>query len=190
MKYFISFIWNSPLWLALKFSTEVLHDQYAKLWYEDAGNFPKLNFFSLLLKRPYYRQVLFYRLRRIGDFLRPFYPQYGCFSIKSWKLMPEWGGGIYLDHPFGSIINAKKIGCNLKMKHLVTIGNSNKGIPVIGEGVSIGCGAVIAGDILIGDNVTIGANSVVLKNVPSNSTVVGNPARIVRLNGEKVNIKL
>lgn len=57
-------------------------------------------------------------------------------------------------------------------------------------GVTVGCGAVIVGDILIGDNVTIGANSVVLKNVPSNCTVVGNPARIVRLNGEKVNIKL
>lgn len=190
MKYLVSVICHLPLWLALKISTEVLHDKYAQLWYEDAGNFPKLDFFSLLLKRPYYRQVLFYRLRKIGDLLSPFYPKYGCFSIKNWKLMPDFDGGIYLDHPYGSIINAKKIGKGLKIKHLVTIGNSNNGIPTISGGVSIGCGAVIAGDILIGDNVTIGANSVVLKNVPSNSTVVGNPARIVRLNGEKVNIKL
>lgn len=112
------------------------------------------------------------------------------FQLRIGSSCQNGGGGIYLDHPFGSIINAKKIGRNLKMKHLVTIGNSNNGIPVIGEGVSIGCGAVIAGDIIIGDNVTIGANSVVLKNVPSNCTVVGNPARIVRLNGDKVNIKL
>lgn len=46
------------------------------------------------------------------------------------------------------------------------------------------------GGVKIGDNVNIGANSVVVKDVPSNTTVIGNPARIVKLNGKKVDIPL
>lgn len=46
------------------------------------------------------------------------------------------------------------------------------------------------GGVKINDNVKVGANCVVVKNVPANSTVVGNPAYIVKLNGEKVRIKL
>lgn len=46
------------------------------------------------------------------------------------------------------------------------------------------------GGVKIGNNVIIGANSVVIKDVPNNATVVGVPARIVKLNGERVDIKL
>ena len=46
------------------------------------------------------------------------------------------------------------------------------------------------GGVKIGDNVKIGANCVVVKDVPNNATVIGVPARIVRLNGERVDIKL
>lgn len=62
----------------------------------------------------------------------------------------------------------------------------------IGDNVFIGAGAKILGEgaMTIGRNAVIGANSVVLNNVPENAVVVGNPARIVKLNGEKVNIKL
>lgn len=48
----------------------------------------------------------------------------------------------------------------------------------------------VGGGVKIGDNVKIGANCVVIKDVPNNATVVGVPARIVRLNGERVDIKL
>lgn len=64
------------------------------------------------------------------------------------------------------------------------------GKPTIGDNVFIGCGACVLGAISIGNNVSIGANSVVMKDVPNNAVVVGNPAHIVRLNGEKVNIHL
>ena len=50
--------------------------------------------------------------------------------------------------------------------------------------------AVYWGGIKIGDNVNIGANCVVTKDVPSNCTVIGNPAIIVKMNGKKVNIPL
>ena len=54
----------------------------------------------------------------------------------------------------------------------------------------MGVGAVVVGKIRIGNNVQIGANAVVTKDVPDNAVVVGNPAYIIRLNGERVNIKL
>lgn len=62
----------------------------------------------------------------------------------------------------------------------------------IGDNVFIGAGAKIlgVGEMKIGENAVIGANSVVLNSVPANAVVVGNPARIVKLNGEKVDIKL
>ena len=50
----------------------------------------------------------------------------------------------------------------------------------------VGCGAKILGPFKVGDNARIAANSVVLEEVPANSTVVGVPGRVVRLNGEKL----
>ena len=111
-------------------------------------------------------------------------------SISNTGHLIRLGGGIYLDHPYCTILNAKSIGKNFQTKHLVTIGNNRGGIPSIGDNVFIGAGAVVCGPITIGDNVQIGANAVVLKDVPSNCTVVGNPAYIVVQNGHRVNIKL
>lgn len=97
---------------------------------------------------------------------------------------------MYIDHPHGSHVNVYKCGKNLHIKHNVTIGNNHGGIPTIGDNVSIGCGACVLGNITIGDNVNIGANCVVVKPVPSNVTVIGNPAIIVKQDGAKVNIRL
>ena len=58
--------------------------------------------------------------------------------------------------------------------------------PTIGNNVMIGCGAKVLGPFKVGDNARIAANSVVLNEVPANSTVVGVPGRVVRLNGEKL----
>ena len=51
-------------------------------------------------------------------------------------------------------------------------------------------GATVFGGVTIGDNVTIGAGAVVSSDIPSNCTVAGNPARIVKINGEKVDLPL
>jgi serine O-acetyltransferase len=53
--------------------------------------------------------------------------------------------------------------------------------------VVVGAGAKILGSFTIGNNVNIGANAVVLSDIPDNSTVVGIPGRVVKINGEKVN---
>lgn len=189
MKDIISILVNWPLFVALKIKADLLNDKYAQMWYEDAANFPNANFFQLLAKRPYYRAVLFYRLRVIGSVFKRFYPTYRHFNLPSYKKVPI-NGGLYLDHPYSTILGAIAIGKNFKTKQLVTVGNNRDGKPTIGNNVFIGAGAVVCGGITIGDNVQIGANAVVMKDVPSNCTVIGNPAIIIKKDGERVNIPL
>lgn len=55
-----------------------------------------------------------------------------------------------------------------------------EGVPRVGNGVFLGCGCVLLGDIKVGDGAVIGANAVVTKDVPAGCTVVGNPARVVK----------
>ena len=105
-------------------------------------------------------------------------------------------GGLFVVHSSGCVISAHSAGKHLTVFQGVTIGDSGKknseGFknPVFGDNVTVYANAVVAGGIRIGNNVQIGAGSVVLKDVPDNCTVVGNPAYIVRMNGEKVKIKL
>lgn len=95
------------------------------------------------------------------------------------------GKGFYIGH-FGTIVINKDavIGDNCNIAHLTTIGQANrgksKGCPTIGNMVWMGTGSVIAGKITIGDNVLIAPNSFVNFDVPSNSLVIGNPAKIIK----------
>ncbi|MBQ1255403.1 MAG: serine O-acetyltransferase, partial [Clostridia bacterium] len=72
----------------------------------------------------------------------------------------------------------------------VTLGGTGahkgKRHPTLGNNVMVGAGAKVLGPFKVGDNARIAANSVVLKEVPPNSTVVGVPGRVVRINGEKL----
>lgn len=95
----------------------------------------------------------------------------------------EVGQGLNLLHPTGVVIGKHvRIGVNCKVQDSVTIGGKggdNDGHPVIGDRVSIGCGAKILGPISVGTGATIGANAVVLTNIPEYATAVGVPARPV-----------
>ena len=98
------------------------------------------------------------------------------------------GKGFMIGHCFDIIVDAERIGDNVKIMQQVTIGRSiggNKsGIPVIGNNVFIGAGAKIIGNVKVGNNVIIGANSVVTKDIPDNAIVGGCPARVLSMNGE------
>jgi len=104
--------------------------------------------------------------------------------------------GLFIVHSSGCVISAHRIGKRLTVFQGVTIGDSSlrneKGYknPVIGDNVTIYANAVVAGGITIGDNVTIGAGSVVLRDVPDNCVVAGNPAKIIRKDGVRVDLSL
>lgn len=101
------------------------------------------------------------------------------------------GKGFFIDHGMGVVIGeTSEIGDNVTLYQGVTLGGTGKEHkkrhPTLGNNVVVGTGAKILGSMTIGDNVKIGANAVVLTPVSANSTVVGVPGRIVKMEGEKV----
>lgn len=95
------------------------------------------------------------------------------------------GQGFFIDHGDGVVIGETTIiGDNVTLYQGVTLGGTGKDVgkrhPTIGNGVTVGSGAKVLGPITIGDNSKVGAGSIVLKDVPPNCTVVGNPGRIVQ----------
>ncbi|MBW0767164.1 MULTISPECIES: serine O-acetyltransferase [Mammaliicoccus] len=101
------------------------------------------------------------------------------------------GKRLFIDHGMGIVIGETcRIGNNVTIYQGVTLGGTGKERgkrhPDIGDNVLIAAGAKVLGNIEVGSNVNIGANSVVLKDVPDYSTVVGIPGRIVKQDGMKV----
>ncbi|MGN7611762.1 serine O-acetyltransferase [Magnetococcales bacterium HHB-1] len=100
------------------------------------------------------------------------------------------GQGFFIDHGMGVVIGeTTEIGDNVTIYHGVTLGGTSwkkgKRHPTLEEGVVVGAGAKILGPITMGRNVRVGSNAVVVKDVPSDSTVVGIPGRIVVRQHEK-----
>jgi serine O-acetyltransferase len=101
------------------------------------------------------------------------------------------GTGFFIDHGMGVVIGeTAEIGDYVTLFQGVTLGGTGKERgkrhPTLGNHVVVGAGAKILGGIKIGDNVKIGANSVVLKNVPPDSTVIGVPGRIIKSQGARL----
>lgn len=101
------------------------------------------------------------------------------------------GKGFFIDHGSGVVIGeTTEIGDNVTIYQGVTLGGTGKEKgkrhPTIGNSVIIGAGAKVLGSIHIGNDSKIGAGSVVLKDVPENSTVVGIPGRVIQRKGKKV----
>lgn len=92
------------------------------------------------------------------------------------------GPGLLIYHSNGIVIGSGVVaGKNLTIEHNVTVGNrtasstANPSVfPILGDNCFLGCGSCILGPIHIGNNVKIGCNTVILKNLPDNSTAVGN----------------
>lgn len=101
------------------------------------------------------------------------------------------GKGVFIDHGMGVVIGETAIlGDYCLIYQGVTLGGTGKENgkrhPTLGENVVVGAGAKVLGNIIIGNDVRIGAGSVVLKDVPSDCTVVGIPGRIIYRSGVKV----
>jgi serine O-acetyltransferase len=101
------------------------------------------------------------------------------------------GDGLFIDHGTGVVIGeTAEIGKNVTLYQGVTLGGTGfatgKRHPTVQDNVTIGSGAKLLGPITIGHGAKIGANSVVITDVPPNSTVVGNPGHPVRVDGRRV----
>ena len=102
------------------------------------------------------------------------------------------GKGLFIDHGMGVVIGETcEIGDNVTIYHGVTLGGTGKDHgkrhPTIGNNVMISTGAKVLGPFKVGDNSRIAANAVVLKEIPEDSTVVGIPGKVVRIQGRRVN---
>ena len=99
-----------------------------------------------------------------------------------------FGKGIFLDHATGVVIGeTAAVGDNVSILHGVTLGGTGKDTedrhPKIGNGVLLGAGATVLGNINVGDCSRIAAGSMVIKDVPKNVTVAGIPGRVVGIAG-------
>lgn len=94
----------------------------------------------------------------------------------------EFGPRFVLVHATGVVINGRAVGgSGVFLEHQVTIGAERRASPRLGDDVFVGAGAKIVGAVSVGDGARIGANAVVVKDVPPHTTVVGIPARVVRV---------
>ena len=106
------------------------------------------------------------------------------------------GRGLKINHTTGGIIinSRAHIGEYCYLSSGVIIGQDNiykpNNVPILGNHIHLAPNCKVFGKITIGDNVIIGTDCVVMKSVPANCCVVGNPARIVRKDGVKCNILL
>lgn len=156
----------------------------------------KCCFLAILINTPGIHAVLFHKIshflyKKEHFFLARLISQIARF-LTGIEIHPgaKIGRRFFIDHGMGVVIGeTAEIGDDVMMYHQVTLGGTGKECgkrhPTVKNGVTIAAGSKILGAITIGENAKIGANSVVLKNVPANATVVGIPARIVRVNGTK-----
>lgn len=125
-----------------------------------------------------FRSVFYFRMGKWTKLIRFMFPKpeihlgFDCSS-------KNVGGGLFIQHGYCTDISVRSIGENCWINQRVTFGYAGNFCPIIGNNVRVGVGAIIIGDVTIGDNVNIGAGAVVVHDVPSNTTVVGQPARYI-----------
>lgn len=160
-----------------------------------------VNFLEVLLTYSGLHAIIFYR---IAHGLRkanvPFFPRWLSQTGKFFTGIEIHPGAVigerfFIDHGMGVVIGETAIiGNDVLLYQGVTLGGTGlqkgKRHPTIGNSVVVGAGAKVLGNITIGDNSYIGANAVVIKDVPSNSTVVGVPGRVTKQDGKKLDISL
>ncbi len=139
-------------------------------------------------------------LHRIAYFLHevglPFVPRFLSDisrQITGIEIHPgaKIGKNFFIDHGSGVVIGeTSEIGDNCTIYQNVSLGGTSltreKRHPTLGNNVVVGAGAKILGPIVIGNNVKIGSNSVVIKDIPDNSVVVGIPGKIVNREIDKI----
>ncbi len=156
-------------------------------------------FFEVVLCTPGFQAVAAHRLIHFLHVrLRiPVLPRFLGLIVRWWtgtEIHPgaRIGKGVFIDHAAGVVIGESAVvGDNVTLFQGVTLGATGnektwKRHPTLEAGVFVGSGARILGPVTVGKNARVGAGSVVLRDVPSNATVAGVPARVVKSEGQRV----
>jgi len=151
--------------------------------------------FGAFLFKPGFAAIFLHRFAR--QFVRTWLDKFGVL-IWAWNtnrsgchfhLDSEIAPGLCLPHPVAIVIGTGvRVGPNATIYQSVTIGKlaTSEEYPVIGRDVVIYPGAIIIGAINVGDRAVIGAGSIVIKDVPADAVVAGNPARILRSGAKSI----
>lgn len=146
------------------------------------GNSTIYNLVYLLIYKRVFRNIFYYRIKQknkmLSKFISIFFPQQ-----KDCEISGDIGPGLAIWHGYGTVISCHKIGNNFSVWQGVTIGRNPKrdavvDKPCFGDNCCVYSNAVVAGGIKIGNSVKIGAGCICMKDVPSNSIVLGNPCSI------------
>lgn len=147
-----------------------------------------LCFVYIFLLFPEFRNIFYMRVGKFWKYVLFYFPPLSTLHI--WTPSKKIGGGLYIGHGWGTVINARKIGKNCVVGQNCTIGSNKLKEPIIEDNASIWAHCVIIGDITIGEGASIGAGSVVVKDVPAKSVVVPSKSFIIKLDNKRVNIPL
>ena len=174
-------------WLSLKTIGQTIFEDYAIAFERDPA---ARHWLEVLLCYPGVQAILLYRLAHwLHELDIVFFPRFISHLARfltGIEIHPgaKIGRRVFIDHGMGIVIGETAvIGNNCLLYQGVTLGGTGKEQgkrhPTLGCNVTVGAGAKILGNIKIGSNARVGAATVVLRDVPVNSTVVGIPARIV-----------
>lgn len=143
-----------------------------------------IGFCYLMVFDKTFRNIFYKRIGKLKYFVYYFMPPHDSFVIATYM---DCGKGFLGIHPIATFVNADKVGENFTVRNNVTIGASKTGRPTIGNNVIVNANSLIAGKVNIGNNVVVGGGTIVMKDIPDNCVVVGNPAYILYQNDVRVN---
>jgi len=179
------------IWRTVKSDIDAVfeNDPAARSWFEVVLTYAGLHaIWSHRIAHFFYRRRLFSVARMISQVSRFF---------TGIEIHPgaRIGSKLFIDHGMGVVIGETcEIGDEVIIYQGVTLGGTGKEKgkrhPTIGNRVVIASGAKVLGSFTVGDHSNIGANSVVLREIPPNSTVVGIPGRVVKRDGKKISDRL
>lgn len=186
--YLITMVRSLPAVLyfgCMKQKMQVIED--IKRW---GGNSSLFSLHVLLMDSKLFREVFLTRVsfesKMAYRIIKLCYKPAPDFGID--VLSKKMGGGFIVFHGNSTIVFCQSVGENFLVHQNVTIGRGKMingcDVPIIGNNVYVGTGAIVIGGIRIGNNVKIGAGAVVTKDVPDNCTVVGNPMKIIQHKNE------
>lgn len=183
------------IWRYRKSDNKEVIDEDIKRWVEELSwskeRSQENRLIQLLFFKPQFRNLLFYRLKCNSSVLKKLCPLDESLTISEDCGMIE-GGAVFFEHAFGSHLSLNHISRGAIIRQLTTFGvksrNRHNDRPWIGKNVDFGANVTCIGNIHIGDNAIIAAGSVVVKDVPANTIVAGNPAKIIKYrNAETIN---